>query len=173
MAKATENTEKEVELIDGAIPVVSEPVGENESAEAPENTTPPTPQKRRGRGRPAGSTNKRKATTARGQKAELEKLGRQAVGAHMMIAGLTGMPELQITEAEGVALAEVLMSGAEEFGFEISGKAGFVIQALATVAMIYGPRLIMIQRRLYAPQPEQREEPQQPVPANYPTGPIQ
>lgn len=75
------------------------------------------------------------------------QLAKQLVGLHLIVAHATGLPELQISEPEGVALADALSAVAREYGLSFSGKTGAALQLFAALAMIYAPRAMAIQKR--------------------------
>lgn len=111
--------------------------------------------KKRGRGRPPGSktgTAKKDAPRRRsgGTRANLDAVSKQVVGMHALIAHMSGIPELQISDPEGKALAEAALAVCDEYGLVLSGKTGAAIQLLAACGMVYAPRLVAIQRRMAA-----------------------
>ena len=117
-----------------------------------ENTKPP---QRRGRGRPKGSTTgaKKEATKAppkkraESTKLDTEKLGKQIVGLHMLVAQVTGLPEAVISESEGKVLAESLDAFCAEYGLALTGKTGAAVQMFGAAAMIYAPRVMAVKFR--------------------------
>lgn len=138
-------------------------------------TPEPQAEKPRGRGRPKGSTNKNAEDkpeieslldqqaggsteqTAKPQqkkrgpktgKADAAAMAKQLVGVHTLMAMVTGLPELQISEPEAENLAAAVTNVCEEYGLSISGKTGAAIQLAAACAMIYGPRALMINARI-------------------------
>ena len=74
-------------------------------------------------------------------------MGKQIVGIHSMAAIATGLGELQISDAEGQALAQSVVNVADQYGLEIDGKTGAALQLFATCAMIYGPRYLAVRGR--------------------------
>ncbi len=83
--------------------------------------------------------------------------GKQIAGLHAVAAHLTGMPELIISEAEGELLAGGIQAVAEEYGLELSGKAGAAIQLLSAAAIVYLPRLAAIATKKAAQQKAKNE----------------
>lgn len=79
-----------------------------------------------------------------------EALGKQLVGIHALAAMMLQLPEVQITEQEGVALGTAVVAVCEEYNLSVTGKTGAAIQLLAAAAMIYAPRAFMIKARLDA-----------------------
>jgi hypothetical protein len=130
--------------------------------DAAADTKPP---ERRGRGRPANPKNdKSKAKANDGPrkrhtrtKADTDTLANQILGTHILVAGLTGLPELIITPQQSVILAERLHNMAEEFGVSavLGGKIGATISLISALGIIYVPRVAAIQRRAQAYQAAQ------------------
>jgi hypothetical protein len=83
--------------------------------------------------------------------------GKQIAGLHAVAAHLTGLPELIISEAEGELLAGGIQAVAEEYGLELSGKAGAAIQLFSAAAIIYLPRLAAIASKKAAQQKAKNE----------------
>jgi len=117
------------------------------------------PKKRRGRppgsgklqaeGIPTGSAKsapKAKAAKSYSQ-VDFAAMGKQLVGVHEVAAMMTGIVDIRISEAEGVALAQAIGNVSEQYGLEIDGKTGAAIQLVMTAAMIYGPRALMIRAK--------------------------
>lgn len=130
------------------------PPGDNSAQEF----TPP--KKRRGRppkdpskikeGIPSGSSAAAK-TAAKKNKysaADAVVMGQQLVGVHKLTAMMTGIPELEISEPEGQALAGSVINVCNQYDLEIDGKTGAFIQLFATAAMIYTPRYVMIRKKM-------------------------
>ncbi len=68
----------------------------------------------------------------------------QIVGIHKMISLLPGLEVFQVNEAEAQILAEAMRGIADEYGVSISGKTGATLNMLAAIAMVYGPRLMIL-----------------------------
>lgn len=75
-------------------------------------------------------------------------LGKSLVGIHQLVAMVTGIPEAQLSEPEGQALAEAVCAVCEEYGFAVDGKTGAAMQLFGACAMIYGPRLFHFKARI-------------------------
>lgn len=168
MAVKKGKAENGAEVIDGEFETIREEIPQVENtpesegataggAESPETEAP------RKRGRPRGATSNKSAKTKTAQKADAAKLARQIMGGHIFMAGITGLPELVVDEKEALALAELTIESAERFGYVINSTIGFYIQAFGTLAMIYGPRLYMIQKRFAAETGKTNESNQAPV----------
>lgn len=135
--------------------------------EGPQIETPPqddAPPVRRRRGRPPKNPdalgNKETPTgTApkRGRPAKTDKkvysvdeialMGKQLTGIHIMVAQIAQLPEMQISEQEGVLLAQSIINVADQYDLAIDGKTGAALQLAMTAAMIYGPRAMAIRSR--------------------------
>lgn len=134
-----------------------------EKADIPPQAAADTPPQKRGRGRPpknkdaasvqaqinasatkeAPKAAKAKKTAAAAVDLDANKLGGQLIGLHMIIAKLTGMPFMMLSEKEGYALAESVIGVAEQYDLTINPRVAAGLQLAATAAMIYGPRAIM------------------------------
>ena len=115
------------------------------------------PPKKRGRGRPPGSTNKAKKEDGpkkrkQSTKSDNEKMARQICGIHLVIAQITGIPEIALSENDGVALAESVNNVCDQYDLAIDGKTGALIQLAGTAAMIYGPRVFAFHARMNSAQ---------------------
>jgi len=91
--------------------------------------------------KPGRKPNKKAAPTG-------EALGKQLVGIHALAAMFLQIPEVQITEQEGVTLGNAVVAVCEEYNLSVSGKTGAAIQLLAAAAMIYAPRAFVIKARI-------------------------
>lgn len=80
--------------------------------------------------------------------ADIAVMGKQLVGIHIMLAQVTGIPEMQIANDEGVMLATSFVNIANQYDLAIDGKTGAAIQLFATAAMIYGPRALHVRARM-------------------------
>jgi hypothetical protein len=157
------------------------PPTDGKSPGEPQETQKP----RRGRGRPFGSRasasplqetpvtpeNSDKpedaATPRRKRKAQVDVsvLAKNLKGIHELAAkivpikGPDGKMLLALDDMEASQLAEAVASVAKEYDFEMSGKTGAAIQLFGVAAMIYGPRIYVIQQmRLYMQQQKQAAE---------------
>jgi hypothetical protein len=146
--------------------------GENVSTSAskPEEIT-------RRRGRPFGSRNRDplqaqsppptdaagspqgaspKPRKRRSKPVDLGELAKKIQGTHMMLAIMTGLTEMQVTEAEATMLAGALADCAREFDMAPNGKAVAVVQLLGVSAIIYLPRVALLKAKIDA---KKRERP--------------
>jgi len=88
------------------------------------------------RGRPKG--------TSRRVKTDPKMLAVQLVGAHKLIAIVTQQPIIEIETAEGEQLAKAIADIVDEYGFAASKRAILWGNLVATVGIIYGPKLFML-----------------------------
>lgn len=95
------------------------------------------------RGRPPKSKEKHSYTPE-----EISVLGRQIVGIHAMVAGITKIPEAAIGDDEGSMMAQAIVNMADQYDLELDGKTGAALQLFATAAMIYAPRVIHFKNRM-------------------------
>lgn len=109
------------------------------------------PPGKRGRGRPPGSGKKSGGAKKSANKSDAAAFAKQIVGVHLLIAGVTGLPEMAINETEGRLLADALISVSEEYGLLLGGKTGAAIQLFAAAAMVYTPRAFAISRKMQEP----------------------
>ena len=77
-----------------------------------------------------------------------KQLAKQLVGIHIMVASITKIDEIAISENEGMMLAASLQTMSAEYGLSLSGKTGAAIQLLGTAAMIYVPRALVINEKI-------------------------
>jgi hypothetical protein len=96
---------------------------------------------------------KRKSTVDVGALAKNLR-GIHALAAKMIpIKGPDGKMLLELDDTEATQLADAVAGVAKEYDLELSGKTGSAIQLLGVVAMIYGPRIYVIQQmRMYMQQ---------------------
>lgn len=126
---------------------------ENDASSSQENSSEP---KKRGRGRPKGSHNgeaKPKKSTAR-KTEDVAALAKQIQGIHVMIAMMTGFPEMQINDFEAQMLASSVSGISEQYGLSLDGKTGAAIQLFGACAIIYVPRAMSIQAKKKQAQEE-------------------
>lgn len=76
------------------------------------------------------------------------KLAKQLEGIHLMIASITKLNELCISDVESMMLAQSLQTMSAEYNLSLDGKTGATIQLVATAAMIYVPRVIVINNKI-------------------------
>lgn len=81
-------------------------------------------------------------------KGDSKTLAKSLVGIHQLAAMVTGIPEAQLSEPEGEALAEAVIAVCEEYGLNIDGKTGAAMQLFGACAMIYGPRVFAFKVRI-------------------------
>ena len=77
----------------------------------------------------------------------VDNLARQIQGLHFIAVKMSGFQELAIDEKEAVMLAESIVNVAREYDLSMSGKTGAMIQLIGVSAMVYLPRLILINER--------------------------
>jgi hypothetical protein len=92
-------------------------------------------------------------------------LAKQLRGIHALAAKLLPIPGpngtklLELDDTEATQLADAVAAVAKEYDLELSGKTGAAIQLFGVAAMIYGPRIYVIQQmRQYAANQKQAEE---------------
>jgi hypothetical protein len=95
-----------------------------------------------------GTPKRRKGPSAV-KREDVEALARQVMGGHMIVAQFTGIPELVLTEQEAVAVSSSILSTASQFGVDLSdgGKWMAMLGMVATLGMVYVPRVMAIQVR--------------------------
>lgn len=158
------------------------PPTDGKSPDAPQETTKP----RRGRGRPFGSTRASTAVPLqetvvgaenspdapqdsqprqqRKRKAQVDAtaLAKQLKGIHALAAKLVpikapdGSMLMELSDTEASELASAIAGVAKEYDLELSGKTGSAITLIGVAAMIYGPRIYMIQQMRAYMQQQQR-----------------
>ena len=97
------------------------------------------------RGRPRGTGKTRTTVQAR-----LEALTPVIFTGHHMLAGLLSAPELALSENEAKTLATAITECADAWGYNpvTDPRISTTFMLLASVAMIYGPRVPAIKQRL-------------------------
>lgn len=85
---------------------------------------------------------------------EIGVMGRQLVGIHVMVAQITRIPEVAISEEEGQLLAQSIVNVADQYDLALDGKTGAALQLFMTAAMIYGPRAFAVRARAAKAQSE-------------------
>lgn len=118
----------------GRPPLNKDKVNAREKIEAGTSATSPKPTKRK--------------TTIGGEAIAL--MGKQLVGLHLMAYQLTGLPECQITDGEGAALAQGIALVANEYDLSLDGKTGAALQLILTLGMVYGPRVLSVNAKMKA-----------------------
>lgn len=162
-------------------PKATPPV-DGKSPDAPQETIKP----RRGRGRPFGSTRASTAAPLletsvgaenpqpnepqeqprqqRKRKAQVDAsaLAKQLKGIHALAAKLVplkgpdGSMLMELSDTEATQLADAVAGVAKEYDLELSGKTGSAITLIGVAAMIYGPRIYLIQQMRAYMQQQQR-----------------
>jgi hypothetical protein len=113
-------------------PLTETPVGSEAAGDAPQDAAP--------------KTRRRKSTV------DASALAKQLRGIHSLAAKLLPIPGpngtklLELDDTEATQLAEAVAAVAKEYDLELSGKTGAAIQLLGVAAMIYGPRIYVIQQ---------------------------
>lgn len=149
------------------------PVAPNSEAEQP--TTDTAPKKRRGRppknpqapgteSIPSGSTAPRKSKPGKKSfsPADIQMMGKQITGLHMIVAQMTASPELVIREEEGQMLAQSVVNVCEQYDLAIDGKTGAFIQLIGVAGMVYAPRFFAFRARMA----QSKQAAQNPAPGN-------
>jgi hypothetical protein len=126
-------------------PLAETPVGTEASGDAPQDA----PRQQR----------KRKSTVDVGVLAKNLK-GIHALAAKMVpIKGPDGKMLLELDDTEATELANAVAGVAKEYDLELSGKTGSAITLFGVAAMIYGPRIYVIQQmRLYMQEQKKASE---------------
>lgn len=133
-------------------------------------TAPPQPKRR---GRPPGSKNTTETPTekpigpdsaprrGRPKKPHIEldpeAIARQVRGIHGFIAMITGLPELNLSEAESIELAKASVNFSREFGWEPDPKVLAGIELFGVASFIYLPRFLHIAQRIKAQRAQQAQ----------------
>lgn len=68
--------------------------------------------------------------------------------AHVTLAGVTNVPELELNEDESRTLAKGIVPVLDQFDFVPDPKIAAVIGLIAASAKVYGPRAYLIRARL-------------------------
>jgi hypothetical protein len=146
-----------------------------EAPETPEENNPTPAPKKRGRksraeieaaverGELPASALDRSPPAKRGRKpkqdsAAVEKLAKSVQGLHSLAALLTGMPELEISEADARAVCESVGEVGREFGAgAVSPKTLAILGLIGTLAFVYAPIYVEIRGRIRASKAKQVE----------------
>lgn len=96
---------------------------------------------KRGPGRPVGSGAK-----STSQKKDIDKkaLANQLLFFHAAAAKLTRIDDLAIDSDEAEMLADSIATMMREYEISLSGKTAALFGMIGTVAIIYGPRIVLI-----------------------------
>lgn len=95
-----------------------------------------------------GSENKPRKRRAK--PVDLDELAKKIQGIHGMIALMTGLPEVAVSDMESKMLATAMSDMSREYGLEVSGKTAATIQLVGTAAIIYMPRVGAIKAKIDA-----------------------
>lgn len=158
----TEEKKTDAAATDDSLQAQSTQAPATETSAAPESAPP----ERRRRGRPPKSEtldaeripgSSGASSTARPSRqkkpksaADVGALAKQLAGLHVMASMMTGIPEVQISDAEATMLAGGIMGVADQYDLSIDGKTGAAIQLLAAAAMVYAPRILAIKAKAKA-----------------------
>lgn len=88
----------------------------------------------------------------RKQSIDIDALAKQLKGIHSLAANILPirMPDnkllLELSDTEATQLANAISGVAKEYDLALDGKTGAAIQLFAAAAMIYGPRVYVIQK---------------------------
>lgn len=165
--------------------------GETVGTPPPDQVPPP----RTRRGRPFGSRNRtppltetpvvnegaentspgddKPARRKRAKPVDTVAWAKQLQGVHMLLAKMVpiqfqGKLLLEIDERESQQLATAIADVCKEYNLEIGGKVGAGFQLIATVAMIYGPRIYIVQQMKLQAQRAAAQQSAQAPPAESP-----
>lgn len=146
--------------IDGLETITDIPGGALLESDGPEIQAP---KKRRGRppknpelkeqSTASGESKPKRAYTKKSERVTFDsdsarKLAKQLEGIHLMVASITKLNELCISDTESMMLAQSLQTMSAEYNLSLDGKTGATIQLVATCAMIYVPRVIVINNKI-------------------------
>jgi hypothetical protein len=104
----------------------------------------------------------------RSKSVDVSELAKQLRGIHSLAANIIPirMPDgsggskllLELSDTEATQLATAISGIAKEYDLAIDGKTGAAIQLFAAAAMIYGPRIYVIQKIRTSHQQQQRQQ---------------
>lgn len=135
--------------------------------------------RRRGPGRPFGSKNGTTGTVPptgeqvpppadsgagpkprrrRSKPVDTGEMAKKIEGMHMLLSIMTGIPEMQVSIKEAEMLAVAMADVSREFDFAPNGKATAVLTLLGTSAIVYLPRLGLLQARMVAKKKQQQKD---------------
>lgn len=124
---------------------------------------------KRGRGRPAGSGNKPRASAGgAAQKAPLDLgfIEFALLGIHSMLASSLAIPELELTQDEGHKLAVAVQNVAAHYPLAIDPKAQAWMALFMVAGSLYGTRAyVYYARTTAAPEPQPQQSATFPNPA--------
>lgn len=91
-------------------------------------------------------TRKRRAKTVDSAELAKQLRGIHALAAKLLPIRVNGALLLELSDVEATQLANAVAGVAKEYDLELDGKTGAAIQLIAVAAMIYGPRVYVIQQ---------------------------
>jgi hypothetical protein len=119
---------------------------------------------------PTDSPQQERQRRTRKPSIDVDALTKQLKGIHALAANLLPirMPDgkllLELSDTEATQLANAITGVAKEYDLALDGKTGAAIQLLAAAAMIYGPRVYVIQKmRVQMKQQQVRPQGADPV----------
>lgn len=80
--------------------------------------------------------------------ASLDGIAEMLVGVHSLLSFLTTFPDLAIDKDEGLILAKGIAGIAEQYKVKIDGKASAFMGFIYAIAVVYGPRAILISKQI-------------------------
>lgn len=117
---------------------------------------------KRGRGRPRGSTNAARKQAPKEVSADLTSL---LLTTHFMLAKLTKVSELELTEEEAKILGDAMARVNREFGVQIMSPKTAALVNLATAGVgVYGPRMMAMANNAKNKKEAEKRGPQMVVP---------
>lgn len=131
-------------------------IGHNPNAEPDTGTASGDNQPRR-RGRPPGSRNR----AARASDAALDLSGIQAAltSAHLVLSAVTKNPKWILDDAEAKSLADAIRNATRHHDIAVAQKTVDYVNLAIVASMVYGTRIITIQRERAAARQAQQPEP--------------
>lgn len=93
-------------------------------------------------------TNEPTSGAKRGRKPKadrnLQGVEQVLLATHMMLATVTGHPELILDKQEGHILAEALANLGDHYKIKLDGKTGAIMGLVYAIGIVYGPRAVVI-----------------------------
>lgn len=71
-------------------------------------------------------------------------LAKQLMFGHAVAASITKLPDLALDQGEAQILAEAITTLMEEYDIALSGKSAALLGMAGAVAIVYGPRIMLI-----------------------------
>lgn len=87
---------------------------------------------------------------------DVKMMGKQIAGLHIVVSQMTGIPELQIQEAEGQMLAQSIVNVCDQYDLAIDGKTGAFIQLIGVAGIVYAPRFMHFRSRMAKAEQEKK-----------------